>query len=287
VQNNLEGPPRPSLAEGLSGTPSHAIDEPLDRTERVHRWTAALVTALLHGLLFLLMLMEPPITVTPPPGGSGGSRIDVTLLDDSTSPPPAEPEPPAHKPVPRKKPKAPHAIKRPQSTPVVQATEPLPPEAPDTSTEPPTPPPDTPRRAEVDFPSRPPPGVHPDDAARANAALAAKLGNNGGQSNNTAPPVGPNMGVDGFHVYYDLVNETRLRAWRDKGMTELFLPMPGTRRLMVCPLEVALRRGYGECRMVEFDAPELEHIGDAREVINIERVYQLGDMVWSGPGPYR
>jgi hypothetical protein len=286
VQNNLEGPPRPYLADGVSGTPSNAIDEPQDRTERVHRWTAALVTALVHGLLFLLMLSEPPITVTPPAGGSGGSRIDVTLLDDSTGLPPAEPEPPAHKPVPRKKPKAPHAIKRPLSTPVVQATEPLPPEAPDNSTAPPTPAPEPPdaRRdtAEVGFPTN----RRPDDAAQANAALAAKLGSSRGQSN-TAPPVGPNMGVDGFHVYYDLVNETRLRAWRDQGMTELFLPLPGTRRLMVCPLEVALRRGSGACHMVELDSPELKNVGDAREVIDIQRVYQLGDMVWSGPGPYR
>ena len=267
----------------MSGTPSHAKNEPLDRTERAHRWTAALVTALLHGLLLLLMLSQPPITVTPPAGGSGGSRIDVTLLDDAGSAPPAEPEPP-HKPTPPKKPKAPRAIKRPQPTPIVQSAEPLPPQAPDSSTEPPTP--TAPRRAEVDFPSRPPPGTHPDDSARASAALAAKLGSNGGQSDNPAP-AGPNMGVDGFHVYYDLVNEPLLRAWRKQGMTELFLPMPGTRRLMVCPLEVALRRGYGECRMVESDAPELKRIGDAREVINIERVYQRGDMVWSGPGPYR
>jgi len=267
----------------MSGTPSHAKNEPLDRTERVHRWTAALVTALLHGLLLLLMLSQPPITVTPPAGGSGGSRIDVTLLDDAGSAPPADPEPP-HKPTPPKKPKAPRAIKRPQPTPIVQSAEPLPPQAPDSSAEPPTPAP--PRRAEVDFPSRPPPGTHPDDSARASAALAAKLGSNGGQSDNPAP-AGPNMGVDGFHVYYDLVNEPLLRAWRKQGMTELFLPMPGTRRLMVCPLEVALRRGYGECRMVEFDSPQLKNIGDAREVINIERVYQLGNMVWSGPGPYR
>ena len=85
----------------------------------------------------------------------------------------------------------------------------------------------------------------------------------------------------------DLVNETRLRAWRDQGMTELFLPMPGTRRLMVCPLKVALRRGSGPCRMVEMDSPELKSIGDAREVINVERVYQWGDIVWRGPGRYR
>ena len=95
------------------------------------------------------------------------------------------------------------------------------------------------------------------------------------------------MGVDGFHVYYDLADEDRLRAWRRQGMTELFLPMPGTLRLMVCPLEVALRRGSSECRMVEMDSPELRFIGDAREVINVQRVYHLGDEVWSGPGAYR
>ena len=79
----------------------------------------------------------------------------------------------------------------------------------------------------------------------------------------------------------------RLRAWRNQGITELFLPMPGTLRRMVCPLEVALRRGSGNCRMVEMDSPELKFIGDAREVIDIQRVYRLGEEVWSGPGAYR
>lgn len=95
------------------------------------------------------------------------------------------------------------------------------------------------------------------------------------------------MEVDGYQVYYELISETRLRAWRDQGMTELFLPLPGTRRYMVCPLEVALRRGSGACRMVEPDAPELEAIGDARQVINMQRVYKLGEVVWRGPGPYK
>jgi hypothetical protein len=54
---------------------------------------------------------------------------------------------------------------------------------------------------------------------------------------------------------------------------------------MVCPLEVALRRGSSECRMVDPDSPQLKVIGDARDVINIQRVYHLGEMVWSGPGP--
>lgn len=209
--------------------------------------------------------------------------MEVTLLDE-THPPLHDPALAVRPPV--KPPEAPRAIKRPPATPVVQAALPTPPEAAGTSTTAPPPapePPDTRRdTAEIGFPMR----AHPDDAARANAALAAKLRGNRGQSHD-APPVGPNMGVDGFHVYYDLANETRLRAWRDQGMTELFLPLPGTRRLMVCPLEVALRRGSGACRMVEMDSPELKAIGDAREVIKVQRVYQRGVVVWSGSGAYR
>ncbi len=268
---------------------SQAVKGPHDRTGRLQRWTAALVTALLHVLLVLLVTRVPPITIATPQGEANGSRMEVTLLDQTQPPSPPEPMPPVRKHASLKKPKASRAIKRPLSRPVVQATVPMPPETadtPDTSTAPPTPAPEPPdaRRdtAEVGFSAH----TRLDDAARANAVLAAKLGANRGRNNN-APPVGPNMGVDGFHVYYDLVNEARLRAWRDQGMTELFLPMPGTRRLMVCPLEVALRRGSGACHMVETDSPELKSVGDAREVINIERVYQLGDMVWSGPGPYR
>jgi len=282
VQNTFEDPPRPSLADGVSGTPAHAVDEPQDWSERLQRWAAALVTALLHLLLLLLVMQEPAITLTTPRGGSGGSRMDVTLIDQ-TLPPSSSPSPP--EPVPPKKPKAPRAIKRPPPTPVEQGTVPMPPVAADTaktSTAPPEPPDAQRDRVVVGFPTH----RRPDDASQANAELAAKLGINRGQSD-TPAPAGPNMGVDGFHVYYELVNETRLRAWRNQGMTELFLPMPGTRRLMVCPLEVALRRGYGECRMVEQDSPQLKVIGDAREVINIQRVYQRGDVVWSGPGPYR
>ena len=87
-------------------------------------------------------------------------------------------------------------------------------------------------------------------------------------------------------MYYDLVSETRLRAWRDQGMTEVFLPLPGSRRLMVCPLEIALNRDSGECRLVEPDAPEMAAIGDARDVVLMMRVYRMGEVVWRGPGPY-
>jgi hypothetical protein len=95
------------------------------------------------------------------------------------------------------------------------------------------------------------------------------------------------MEVDGYQVYYDLVSEIRVRAWRDQGMTEVFLPLPGSRRLMVCPLEIVLNRDSGECRLVEPDAPELTAIGDARDVVHMMRVYRLGEVVWRGPGPYR
>lgn len=262
----------------------------------MQRWTAALVTALLHMLLVLLVMPALPITITTPQGEAGSSRMDVTFIDETLPPSPPEPTPPVRKPISFKKPKASRAIKRPLPTPVVQAAGPMPPEAADTSETsavPPTTapePPDAPRdTADVARPAHvwgQPPGMRPDDATSANAALAAKLGSNRGRSN-TPTPVGPAMGVDGFQVYYDLANETRLRAWRDQGMTELFLPLPGTLRLMVCPLEVALRRGSGACRMVEMDSPELKSIGDAREVINMQRVYQLGNVAWSGPGPYR
>ncbi len=256
----------------------------------MQRWTAALLTALLHALLVLLVMPPPPAITSPPSGGADGGGIDVTLIDRSLAPPPPEPQPPGRKPPARKKPRAPRPIARPPSTPVVPpaaATPPAPAYEPDDWTVPPAP---APRDSEeVDFPTQAwgqPPDARSDDAARANAALAAKLGRRGARTD-TPAPVGPNIGVDGFHVYYELINETRLREWRARGMTELFLPLPGTRRLMVCPLEVALRRGSSPCRMVEMDSPELKSIGDAREAISIKRVYQLGDLLWSGPGPYR
>lgn len=251
----------------------------------MQRGTAVLVTVLLHLLLVLLVTRPPPITSASPQGEPNGSVMEVTLLDQTAPPAPPEPVPAMRKPVAVKKPKASRPIQRPLTTPVVQATIPMPPEATDnadTSTAAPATPDDQADNTPFEFSAR----ARTDDAARANAALAAKLGSRRG-SNSEAPPAGPSMGVDGFHVYYELANEDRLRAWRKQGMTELFLPLPGTRRLMVCPLEIALRRGSGNCRMVEMDSPELNNVGDAREVIDIARVYQWGDMVWSGPGPYR
>jgi len=248
-----------------------------DRIERLRPWTAAFLTALLHLLLLLLVMLAPPITMTPPQDGAAGGRTEVTFIDDTHRPPS-----PAHKPTartaPRRKPhKAAPAAERIQTTLVTQPAEPEPASAP----------PDVPDEAE-ESPARvwgQPPGMLPQDPAPANAGPASSPAVDRGS--NEGASAGTSMEVGGYQVYYDLLDETRLRAWRDQGMTELFLPLPGTRRFMVCPLEVALRRDSGECRLVEPDSPELKVIGDARKVIIMQRVYKLGEVLWRGPGPYR
>ncbi|MEG8175834.1 type II toxin-antitoxin system RelE/ParE family toxin, partial [Xanthomonas hortorum pv. gardneri] len=97
----------------------------------------------------------------------------------------------------------------------------------------------------------------------------------------------PSMDVGGYQVYYEVRSETQLRNWRDQGMKEVAIILPGTQYRMVCPLEVALKRGSSKCRLLPPDSPELKDIGDAREVINMMEVYKQGEPVWRGPGPYR
>src|SRR3546814_11489047 len=100
----------------------------------------------------------------------------------------------------------------------------------------------------------------PEDLAPVNAGPARSRGTNRGRRNDAASS-GTSLEVGGYQVYYDLLDETRLRAWRDQGMTELFLPLPGTRRLMVCPLEIALPRASGPFRPVQPDDPQLQPSG--------------------------
>ncbi len=97
----------------------------------------------------------------------------------------------------------------------------------------------------------------------------------------------PSLDIGGFQVYYDVRSETQLRAWKEQGMQEIAIILPGTQQRMICPLDVALKRGSSKCRLLPPDSPELKSIGDAREVINMMEVYRQGEPVWRGPGPYR
>ncbi|MBJ7575407.1 type II toxin-antitoxin system RelE/ParE family toxin [Luteimonas sp. MC1828] len=260
------------------------------RSERLQRGTAVVLTALLHLLALLLALSRPPVPVAPPEGSSGGGdALQVTWIDEAPpSPAPAPPAPPVATPAPRKAPPRPA---RAQPIPVVQGEDPVQPAPPvplaaaaapaQAAVESPVPP--TQRPAQL---RGQPPGMRLEDLARASAGPSRRPAVNRGRGN-AARASGVSLEVDGYQVLYEPLGEARLREWRDQGMTELFLPLPGTHRYMVCALEIVVRRGSGPCRMVEPDAPELATIGDARQVILMQRVYRLGDEVWSGPGPYR
>ena len=269
-----------------------------DPAERLQSWAAALVTALLHGLLLLLATWSDPVALTTPQGAAAGSALQVTYIDESLRPPPSARTPSVRTPASRALPKPAPAATRLQSTPVPQADDPVTRDvaaASDSATTssmqdagaPPSPPgvPDESARRRNPMWGRPP-GLLPDGIARANAGPASTPTVERGRRHD-APSAEPTMEVGGYQVYYDLVSVIRLRAWRDQGMTELFLPLPGSRRLMVCPLEIVLYRASGPCRLVEPDAPELAAIGDARDFVQMLRVYRMGEVVWRGPGPYR
>lgn len=254
----------------------------------------------MHLLLLLLVLWMPPITMAPPQDGAAGGAIAVTFIDDTQDPPPPAREPTVRKAPARKPAKAAPPAERIRTTRVARAAEPVPPDTADQADHsnprvvelaappeaPATPPAGAPSQARQRPPTwGQPPGMMPDNPHPVAAGPAR--GRAGRTRGNDTPSSGTSMEVGGYQVYYDLLDETRLRAWRDQGMTELFLPLPGTRRYMVCPLDIALRRDSGECRLVEPDSPELAAIGDARDVIVMQRVYRLGEVLWRGPGAYR
>ena len=258
--------------------------------ERWQHWIASIASALLHLLFLLLMLLSSRVPVTPPQGTAGGGRVVVDFI--GATPPQPERLPPA-KPATSKPARKAPAKSRIQSTLVTQTDDPVPPDAadevpeeaaPDQAQAPAASPPPTPRRRPHVWGQ--PPGMLQENLAPENAGLARSPSNNRGRGND-ASNAAPSMEVGGYQVYYEQRSEARLRAWRDQGMKEIFLPLPGTRRYMICPLETALKRESGPCRLLEPDDPELADIGDAREVINMQQVYRLGERVWSGPGPYR
>ena len=272
------------------------------RVERGQPGIAAPASALLHRLFVLIALLSPPITVTTPQGTAAGSPMVVDFVG-ITPPQPTQAPPATAKPATRPAEKPP-AASRVRTTTVARADAPIPPDASTTADNRTTPtPPEVPAAAapapaQAATPSAPPmqqrrahtwgqpPGMLPENHAAENVGLARSASTERGRRNDSASGQ-PNLEVGGYQVYYDLRSETRLRAWRDRGMTEIFIPLPGTRRLMVCPLEIALRRDSGDCRLLDPDSPELQAIGDAREVINMQQVYRRGELVWRGPGPYR
>lgn len=275
------------------------------RIERLQPWFAALVSALLHVLFAWLLLTSRPIVFTTPQGASAGSPMVVEFVG-VTPPQPVTapvPSPPAQTPTTQPPPRA----SRVQTTRVEDPADPLPPDdaapaealtdvrrprpAPQAVPTPPQPaqsraaasPPDARRRTRV---WGQPPGMLPETTAPviAGRERSERIGQGRGRDSSSDRP---SLEVGGYQVVYDTTSETRLRQWRDEGVTELFIPLPGTRDYMVCPLETAIRRESSDCRMLAPEDPEMANIRDAREVIGFHRVYRRGEVVWRGPGPYR
>jgi hypothetical protein len=306
----------------MSATQRRAARRSGSRIERLQPWIAGSLCVLLHLLLLWLVLSRPPVTPTTPQGGDAGSRTEVTFIDDDTGSPPPTDVPPARSTAPRTprppRPDAPApapAASRLQTTTVERADEPVapdvadpadtvvaipPPPAPqpvEPEPEPPSSPPEVTAQAPVPSPPPPstprpartwgqPPGMQAEPRAPVNAGMAnsSAVVRGRGRDGTTSEL---SMDIGGYQVYYEVRSEDRLRAWRDEGITELYLPLPGIREYMICPLEVALRRGSGKCRLLDPYSPEMEKIGDAREVINMQEVYRRGQPMWRGPGPYR
>ncbi|MFT3755902.1 MAG: type II toxin-antitoxin system RelE/ParE family toxin [Pseudoxanthomonas sp.] len=257
-------------------------------SERLDPWLASAISVLLHLLMLLALLNADPPPMAASQGAAAGGRTRADFIGKENPPAPVE------QPVPSpSKPKPPKPVSKPRkaapvpSAVVEQAENPLPPET-DDAPEPPDAAPSPPAPAQR-YPrtwTGRPPGLIEQDIADNPAGLARNpVGTQGNRRDPTAE--GNGLEVGGYLVQYDLRNEIRLREWKDAGMTELFLPLPGTQSLMVCPLQVALDRDSGKCRLLPPDSPELAKIGDARLVINMLQVYRRGEPVWRGPGPYR
>jgi hypothetical protein len=286
--------------------------------ERMQPWIAALFSALLHLLMLLALLYASTPIVTSPQSAASGSRVRVDFIGEprqSEEPVTAPPSPP---PTRAPAPPPPPAASRVQSTLVDRAEDPVPPQSstrfdgnssrrapvpaqrPSEQPQPPGPP-DPPAQSQARQPStspppssrrRPetwtgrPPGLIEEDRAPENAGLADSPAIHDGRGRDVSA-AGPSMELGGYLVYYEVLSEAKLRAWAEQGMKELFIPLPGTRYYMVCPLEIALKRGSGKCRALEPYSPEMEAIGDARKAVTMIQVYKQGELVWRGPGPYK
>ncbi|AOD16390.1 type II toxin-antitoxin system RelE/ParE family toxin [Xanthomonas fragariae] len=271
--------------------------------ERFEPWIASLISALLHVLMLLIVLSASTPTMTPPQGSASGGRTKVDFVGDTGRPElpthSPTPIPPLQKPAPEPPPPTPSPV---QSTLVKTAKNPIPPAGntrrgglveqrqtqPVQRPTPPQPPaePSSPPQHRAETWTGHPPGMLEEeaDATEDGVSNAPTISEGRRRGRNNAQP---SMDVGGYQVYYEVRSETQLRNWRDQGMKEVAIVLPGTQYRMVCPLEVALKRGSSKCRLLPPDSPELKDIGDAREVINMMEVYQQGEPVWRGPGPYR
>lgn len=285
----------------MSDTTTRPANRAEPRTERLQRWIAATGSALLHVLFLFLLLYASKPDLSPPQGASSGGRVKVDFIGETKQDSQRPPTPPSGtaKPVERKQPRKPVPPK-PKTSPVqaplvAQSDNPLPPD-------------EKPQPPVEDAAGQPRPREAPASAPTPDMRRSAMWGqppgmlqretaptNNGADQgmayySNAGPDVAgqPTMQTaDGHQIVYELLNENRLRDWRDLGMTELSFPLPGRRQFMVCPLKTVLKRGSGPCRMVEPDDPGLAAIGDAREVVIVQRVYRRGELVWRGPGVYK
>ncbi len=275
---------------------------PLDREDvyikRHERRIASLVSLLVHVLFVLALLHSSKLTLSQPESGSaGGARVKVDFLGDPTDATPDPPVPPTGTPTPseRPTPRKP-LVTTPVTSPVdtTRVTEAENPVAPDDAqpparqqaiappqNRPPSSPPAWRRSAQWGQP----PGMLAQDTAPDNYGRTVGTGQR--QGNNQGNAAAPSMEVDGHQIYYDLRNELKVADWQAQGMKEVSFPLPGRRELMVCALEIVATRGSGGCRLMQPNDPALATIGDARDVVNVMRIYRRGELIWRGPGAYR
>jgi hypothetical protein len=279
-----------------ASTAPDASTEP--RIERLQRWIAALLSVLLHVLFLLILLWSATEVVTSPQGATGGSRVRVNFIGEPAQQPTPAPPSPKPSPPPRAAAKKKAQERVDKQKPVLQAEYiQRPSESAPEQSESQVPPADGQAQAAAASPPEPaqrrpetwtgrPPGMLDEETAPQNYGRASGPSYDTG-TRNDLEAAEPSVEVGGFQIYYDLLAEQRLRTWKEQGMKEISFPLPGMRSRMVCPVEIALRRGSGKCRLLDPNEPEMQAIGDAREVVVVMAVYRRGELVWRGPGAYR
>ncbi len=281
-----------------------ALQHPLDREDlhikRYERSIASLVSLLVHLLFVLALLYSSKLELAQTESSSsGGARVKVDFLGDAPQDDAQPPVPPTGAQTPRERPKPlKPLVTTPVTSPVdtTRVTEAENPVAPDEA----QPQPPASQQAIAPPQNRPPssppawrrsarwgqpPGMLAQDTAPENYGRTVGTGQRqGNQQGNAATP---SMEVDGHQIYYDLRNELKVADWQAQGMKEVSFPLPGRREMMVCALEIVATRGSGGCRLLQPDDPDLATIGDARDVVNVMRIYRRGELIWRGPGAYR